>query len=189
LEKRTITSLVLAAAAAVVLISVLVLLVRVKAAAPPPEITPGETAEREPPDPGGAPILPERSSRPSGAPRLPEPGPIEAAPPPRPAPAPPDPAASPAASASTDLDRQVAEASEFYGRGDYPTALERAVTVLQQLRQSPNPDMVERVLRIAASSSCFLGEAEQARLYHAQLSPRGQRDIEKRCRRVGIEFR
>jgi hypothetical protein len=53
---------------------------------------------------------------------------------------------------------------------------------------NPGPWGKERMLRVAASSSCFMGEPDQARPYYDQLTPRGQRDIAKRCRRMGIEF-
>lgn len=89
------------------------------------------------------------------------------------------PAATPQQQASTEV------ATEYYDRGEYDSARAAAVAAL---RLGLEPQAADKMLRIAASASCFMGEPDQARLHYDQLTPRSQRDIARRCRRMGIEF-
>ena len=74
------------------------------------------------------------------------------------------------------------EANHLYDRGDYEGAAQLAEEILKD-----DPDNA-RVLRIAASSACVMGDAEKAKGYYARLQPRDQRKIARRCQRYGIEF-
>ena len=89
------------------------------------------------------------------------------------------PAATPQQQASTEV------ATEYYDRGEYDSARTAAVDAL---RLGLEPQAADKMLRIAASASCFMGEPDQARLHYDQLTPRSQRDIARRCRRMEIEF-
>jgi hypothetical protein len=79
----------------------------------------------------------------------------------------------------------MAVATEYYDRGEYEDARAAAV---QALGMGLGAHGGERMLRVAASASCLMGDAEQAHVYYSRLTPRGQRDIARRCRRMGIEF-
>jgi hypothetical protein len=77
------------------------------------------------------------------------------------------------------------EAIEYYDRGDYENARSAAV---EALRMKINRMGVDRMQRIAASASCFLEDAAQARIWYQQLSPASKPDIEKRCEKMGIDL-
>jgi hypothetical protein len=84
-----------------------------------------------------------------------------------------------------EQDAAIQEAVGSYDTGDFESARAAAI---KALAMNLGPWGKERMLRVAASSSCFMGEPDQARQHYDQLTPRGQRDIAKRCRRMGIEF-
>lgn len=86
---------------------------------------------------------------------------------------------------AAQLAARIQEATQSYDVGDYDSARSQAVQILDL---ELDPAAREKMLRIAASASCFLGEADQARAFLAKLSPASQDQIALRCRRAGIEF-
>ncbi|HKE18822.1 MAG TPA: hypothetical protein VKB80_28300 [Kofleriaceae bacterium] len=192
---------------AAVLAAIVVLVFKVRAAAPEPDVAPVDLARAVSAGKArqSAPRMPE--PREATHPSLPPVSPPPAAP--TPAPLPPRPAAPPpgeqgmragmdeaptdrAGDPPTAPDHPTPEqtgamdvATEYYDRGDYESARTAAG---QALGMGLGPHGSERMLRVAASASCFMGDADQAHQYYGQLSPRGQRDIARRCRRMGIEF-
>ena len=74
------------------------------------------------------------------------------------------------------------EAVQQYDRGEYEKARAAAVEALEK---DPADD---RMLRIATSASCILGDADQARTFYARLSPLAQRQIGRRCSRYGVQL-
>lgn len=186
MDRRSISNVALALSAGAVLVALIVLSVRVRAVAEEPEIDPIElaraaaasrsaagtrlpTAAREAPpapDPSRAALDRPRPARAAERQLAEEP-----------------PASSPTARAApAGEEAAVSQASEYYGTGDYENALALATEFLKQ-----DPDN-ERMLRIAASSLCILGNGEQARPYFERLTPRGQREIRRRCGRYGVDL-
>ncbi|MEZ4368384.1 MAG: hypothetical protein R2939_19205 [Kofleriaceae bacterium] len=76
-----------------------------------------------------------------------------------------------------------AEASRRYDSQDYEGALQLSRELLET-----NPTSI-RLLRIAVSSACVLGEPEQARAHAARLQGKDRADMEKRCERYGVSLR
>ncbi|MBT8491642.1 MAG: hypothetical protein KJO07_01170 [Deltaproteobacteria bacterium] len=74
------------------------------------------------------------------------------------------------------------QANKAYDRGDYMGALESAESLLET-----QPNNV-RMLRIAVSSHCILGNADEAGTFYDRLPARDQRQLSRRCRRYGVEF-
>ena len=74
------------------------------------------------------------------------------------------------------------EANRLYDKMDYPAAMEKALSVLQQ-----QPGDV-RMLRVVVSAACQLGEADKAKQYWEQLPPHDQNQMTRRCQRYGITF-
>lgn len=197
MERRKVLHLVLMASSAVVLTGVIVLLIKVRSVAPEPPIaasvpeptaahaasplqstapTPAGSGEPQLPtevNPPAAKAAPSSPAPPPEPPRKQKPPPVRA--PQRAYPPPPPPGI-------TDTMRDV---TRSFDRGDFAEARRVALEVLSQ---KPHPHATERMLRIAASSSCALGEADEARTYYDKLSPRGQSDIARSCSRYGIEF-
>lgn len=186
----------LTASGAVVLAALVLLVIKVKAAAPAPDVDPGDLARArstgaEAAAASAPPVgrdvrafaaseadtarVPDRA-----APALPEGAPEQ----------PPDHLAIAAASGAMDLPEGTGEALigiegdavRSYDSGDYEIARSSAIQVLAT---DPNN---ERMLRIATSSSCVLGDADQARVYFQRLSPLGQRQLSRRCKRYGVEL-
>jgi hypothetical protein len=192
--------LALGASAAVVLVAIAFLMVAVRAEPAEPELAPGEVQravsagrahDRPPPSP---PRIPPPRSSASAARSAPSAAPSEPALPSEPAPpsAPALPSSSKPALKSANPDNPTPEqdaaiqaAVKSYDTGDFESA---RATAVEALAMNLGPWGKERMLRVAASSSCFMGEPDQARQHYDQLTPRGQRDIAKRCRRMGIEF-
>jgi len=212
LEGRSLSTTALAAAGAAVLVALVVLVIKVRAAAPEPDVDPSELSRasaaavvQQPSAPAeDAPprIPPPRvpSPRVAGAPRAAgvrrgraaslswprgEAGTESAAQAPAEAGAEAGAEAPGGAQATAGQQASSEIATEYYDRGDYEAARKAA---LDALRLELPPEAADRMLRIAASASCFMGEPEQARVHYEQLTPRSQRDIARRCRRMGIEF-
>lgn len=80
------------------------------------------------------------------------------------------------------LNSQMDAANKLYDKGDYEPALHAAIEILES-----HPKVV-RMLRIAVSASCIMGEEEQARRYYQDLPPRDQAQMARRCQRYGVEF-
>jgi hypothetical protein len=74
------------------------------------------------------------------------------------------------------------EANRLYDKMDYEGALQKAMAVLDK-----EPGDV-RMLRVATSSACQLGDADKAKQYWAQLPPHDQNQMTRRCQRFGITF-
>lgn len=74
------------------------------------------------------------------------------------------------------------EANRLYDKQDYEGAMQRAEQVL---RDEPG-DI--RMLRVAVSSSCQLGDADKAKQFYVQLPPHDQNQMSRRCQRFGITF-
>jgi hypothetical protein len=181
----------LAASATAVLLALIILSMRVKAVAEKPALDPSELARASAGSRSAmsAPL----SGTARGAPAVPEPGRPSIG---RPGPSdgetraaerhleqqPPTVAPTAPAEPGTAEDAAVSRASEFYGTGDYENAVALAT---EFLKTDPTN---ERMLRIAVSSSCILGNADQARIHFERLSPRGQREIARRCSRYGIDL-
>jgi len=189
-ERPKLSYLALAASGGAVLVALIVLVIKVRAAPSAPELAPGELARAA--STGAAAAF----RTPSAAPPREEPLAAEPPQPPPRAPrqpAAPEPAlpdapqpAEPAAPARTeDLDEVIAVATEYYDRGDYENARS---TVAAALESGSGSSKADKLLRIAASASCFLGDVETARGYYERLSARSQRQIQRRCERLGIEF-
>lgn len=161
MEKRAVAPLVLGVAGLALAIALVVLVVKVRAGAP--AVSPGEVSHAA----RGAPAEAERA-RPEGpSPRPPRIEPATPAPP----------ADDPAAIAA-----RMVEANRLYDRGDYEAAARAAEEILE--KQPANVKM----LRIAASSACILGDAAAARVHYDKLPASDQEQIARRCRRYGVEF-
>jgi hypothetical protein len=80
------------------------------------------------------------------------------------------------------LPMKMTEATRLYDRGDYEGAGAAAAEVLAQ-----QPDNV-KMLRVAVSSACIMGDQATARSYFGRLPPRDQRQMERRCGRYSVEF-
>jgi hypothetical protein len=185
----------LTASGAVVLAALVLLVVKVKAAGPAPAVDPGDLARARASGAAAAASAPPVSRDPRAfaaseadtarvperaAPTLSE-GPPEQ---------PPDHLAVAAMSGAMDVPEGSGEelvgvegdAVRSYDSGDYEIARSSAIQVLAT---DPNN---ERMLRIATSSSCVLGDADQARIYYQRLTPLGQRQLSRRCKRYGVEL-
>jgi hypothetical protein len=207
MEKPSAGTILLGGAALVVAVAVGVLLVKVRASAPSPDLSSHEIASAQARMGSARVDVPSRAGGMIGAP---------AGFPPRPAveraassvnddePAPEPPITSPdvslerlgkaglAGAAGDDGEdgdgeggggsAKQMEANRLYDRGDYESASQLADEILKE-----DPDNA-RVLRIATSSACVMGEADKAKGLYARLSPRDQRKIVRRCKRYGIEF-
>ncbi len=74
------------------------------------------------------------------------------------------------------------EANRQYDKQDFEGSLATAVKVLDR-----EPGDV-RMLRVAVSSACQLGDADKAKQYYAQLPPHDQSQMARRCSRMNITF-
>lgn len=200
MEKPSAAPLLLGAGAVAAVVALGVLVVKVRASAPAPDLSPQEIASVQAHTSASREAAAARPAgmigAPAGLPRVPgkhSEGEGEG-----------DPQPSPIASPEATLERigkagiagsagdgeapeeggpaKQVEANHLYDRGDYESAAQIADEILKD-----DPDNA-RVLRIAASSACVMGEAEKAKSYYARLSPRDQRKIARRCQRYGIEF-
>ncbi len=212
MEGRSLSITALAVSGAAVLLALVVLVIKVRAAAPEPDVDQAELSRAmsagriqqpsEPPAEGVPPRIPpprdegETRGRGASLSLRPPPGdapsdvaaPTDGTPrlPDAPSDAPAEPAAPGAAPAAATPDQQASTeiATEYYDRGEYESARTAAVDAL---RLGLEPQAADKMLR-AASASCFMGEPEPARVHYEQLTSRSQRDIARRCRRMGIEF-
>lgn len=74
------------------------------------------------------------------------------------------------------------EANRLYDKQDFDGALATAMKILEK-----EPGDV-RMLRVAVSSACQLGDADKAKAYYAQLPPHDQSQMARRCSRMNITF-
>lgn len=82
----------------------------------------------------------------------------------------------------TDLKSRMNDANQLYDRADYEGARSAAVEILAE-----EPDNV-RMQRIVVSSSCIMGDQEDATKYFNSLPPRDKRQMSRRCARYGVSF-
>ena len=75
------------------------------------------------------------------------------------------------------------EANKLYDRGDYDGARQLAIKLLGEA-----PGNV-RLLRVVVSSSCILGDAEQANQYAPQLPPPDRDQMADRCAKFQIALK
>ena len=73
-------------------------------------------------------------------------------------------------------------ANKAYDKGDYPTAEDAALEILKD-----SPRNI-RMLRIVVSTSCIMGNAEQAKSYISSLPTRDQTQLRTRCSNWGLEL-
>ena len=100
-----------------------------------------------------------------------------------PAPAEPSPAEPPSAEpplSESELSARKEQVNKLYDQQDFEGAIVAADEILAQV-----PDDV-RMLRVAASAHCILGDAEKARARWEKLPPFDQEQIARRCARYGI---
>ncbi len=74
------------------------------------------------------------------------------------------------------------EANRLYDKQDFEGAFETAKKLLER-----EPGDV-RMLRVAVSAACQLGEADKAKQFYAQLPPHDQAQMARRCSRMNITF-
>lgn len=74
------------------------------------------------------------------------------------------------------------EANRLYDKMDFEGALEKARSVLEKA-----PGDI-RMLRIAVSAACLLGDSDKAKRYWLELPPHDQEQMTRRCQRFGITF-
>ncbi len=156
-------------------VAVAVLVVKVRAGAPSVAVGPADLAHagsRAPAPAASAdrPRIDARGPRSSGIVRPAEP------------PAPADDVGEAAAEEAGSVAEKMVEANRLYDRGDYEGASREAEEILKQ-----QPDNV-KMLRIATSSACILGDAAAARAHFEKLPESDQEQIARRCRRYGVEF-
>lgn len=82
----------------------------------------------------------------------------------------------------TSFEARMDEVNGIYDRGNYMDAHEAALAVLEE-----QPRNV-RMLRVAVSTSCILGEAASAATLYERLPEKDQRDMAKRCGNYGVEI-
>ncbi|HUQ02797.1 MAG TPA: hypothetical protein VM261_09900 [Kofleriaceae bacterium] len=126
---------------------------------PPPPAAPAEQVRAEP-----------ARAEPSPA----EPSPAE------PSPAEPSPAEPSPPLSESELSASKAQVNKLYDQQDFEGAIVLADAILAQV-----PDDV-RMLRVATSAHCILGDAEKARARWTRLPPFDQEQIARRCARYGI---
>jgi hypothetical protein len=88
----------------------------------------------------------------------------------------------PALDSQMALSSKLDEANRLYDKADYETAQQRAIEALREA-----PDNV-RMMRIVVSTSCMMGEEEQAKKYYGTLPERDKIQMSTRCERYGIKF-
>jgi hypothetical protein len=94
-------------------------------------------------------------------------------------------APTPSGVATAQQQAAMAEAIALYDRGEYEEARTAAVTAIEL---NVDPMGLDRMQSIAATASCYLSDADQARVWYARLDPASRPVIAMRCRRLGIEL-
>lgn len=79
-----------------------------------------------------------------------------------------------------DFEAALDEANKHYDHGDYESAYKQAVRNLDK-----DPTNV-RMLRVAVSSACMMGDADAANRFQSALPHRDQMDMARRCERANI---
>jgi len=175
-ERRSLAHPVLIVSGAAVLLAVGVLLVEIRSAARESGVPP--VGERRLPPAARATLRVEREPLRGGHPEGHA----------RSAQAPPDgPSGAPTPSGVATAQQQaaMAEAIALYDRGEYEQARTAAVTAIEL---NVAPMGLDRMHSIAATASCYLGDADQAHLWYARLDPASRPVIATHCRRLGIEL-
>jgi hypothetical protein len=94
-------------------------------------------------------------------------------------------APTPSGVATAQQEAAMAEAIALYDRGEYEVARTAAVTAIEL---NVDPMGMDRMHSIATTASCYLGDADQARVWYARLEPATRQVIATRCRGLGIEL-
>ena len=81
-----------------------------------------------------------------------------------------------------EFDTKMDETNRLYDRRDYEGAMTQAKELLSQ-----QPGNV-RMLRVIVSSACIMGDEQEASSYFEQLPLRHQRQMQRRCKRYGMEL-
>lgn len=81
-----------------------------------------------------------------------------------------------------ELKKRMAEVSAAYDSGDYPTAHDLAIKVLED-----SPRNI-KMLRVVVSTSCSQGDGDLARSYASRLPERDRKAMAGRCERWGVEL-
>jgi hypothetical protein len=84
--------------------------------------------------------------------------------------------------AKTDIRSMMDVANKHYDRQDYEAARAAAHAVI-----AVSPDNL-RMLRLIVSSACMLGDADEARTYHARLPARDAKQIARRCANFNVKL-
>ena len=93
-------------------------------------------------------------------------------------------AATGAPEATALMEERMSEVNRTYDRGDIAGARAMALKVLADA-----PDNV-RMLRVLVSTSCILGDADQAKAYWLRLTTaRDREQMAQRCDRFGVDVR
>ena len=74
------------------------------------------------------------------------------------------------------------QANTLYNRSEYEQAFEVALKVLED-----DPENI-RMLRVAVSSSCAMGETATATQYIDKLPERHRESMRRRCKKFGTEL-
>jgi hypothetical protein len=94
-------------------------------------------------------------------------------------------APTPSGVATAQQQGAMAEAIALFDRGEYEAARTAAVTAIGL---NVDPMGLDRMQSIATTASCYLGDADQARVWYARLVPTSRPVIAARCRGLGIEL-
>ncbi|MBL8626765.1 MAG: hypothetical protein JNK64_36090 [Myxococcales bacterium] len=179
-------SIALAVGSAIVAVGGLYLLVELRRGAAAPSPAAGEPARvgaaRPTPAPERAPVRASPGPMPAAlGSKRPEPPPSDSAP--MVAKLEADRAALGDAVLSVETSEHLLEANKLYDRGDYDGARQLAIKLLTEA-----PGNV-RLLRVVVSSSCILGDAEQANQYAPQLPPPDRDQMADRCAKFQIALK
>lgn len=180
-------SIALAVGSAIVAVGGLYLLVELRRGAADPSPAAGEPparvgAARPTPAPERAPARPSPAPMPAAlGGKRPDPPPSDSAP--MVAKLEADRAALGDAVLSVEASDHLLEANKLYDRGDYDGARQLAIKLLGEA-----PGNV-RLLRVVVSSSCILGDAEQANQYAPQLPPPDRDQMADRCAKFQIALK
>jgi hypothetical protein len=88
---------------------------------------------------------------------------------------------------NVDLDLAMDEANKLYDGNDYEAAARQAIRVLGKTDLDKKDRT--RMLRIVVSSSCMMGDVDQATQYFDELPAKDQGDMVKRCERFQIQLK
>lgn len=188
MEKRAVAPLVLGGAGLALAVAVVILMLKVKASAPSPSVDPPAAGRAGASEAGAAAgsHAPSPAARPHVRPTGDEEASADDGPPAGGSAqvgiGAPGPAGEGDGEEPASVAEKMTESNRLYDHGEYEAAKQMAETVLQA-----QPDNV-KMLRIATSAACIMGDASDARAHYEKLPERDQQQIARRCRRYGVEF-